>query len=110
MAEYETLGSGAVSSHFVTDLDTVDRFVGESVSKLLVASLSILGTAAVLMWLHWQLALFILLMNPLVIWLTMRIGRQVKSLKRSENSAYELFQDALTETLDAIPADPCWQS
>ncbi|WP_421864659.1 ABC transporter ATP-binding protein [Motiliproteus sp.] len=102
MAEYETLGSGAVSSHFVTDLDTIDRFVGESVSKLLVASLSIIGTAGVLLWLHWQLALFILFMNPLVIWITMRIGRQVKRLKRRENSAYEIFQETLTETLDAI--------
>uniref|UniRef100_UPI003569C323 ABC transporter transmembrane domain-containing protein n=1 Tax=Pontibacterium sp. TaxID=2036026 RepID=UPI003569C323 len=45
MAEYETLGSGAVASHFVTDLDTVDRFVGSSVSRLLVAVLSIIGTA-----------------------------------------------------------------
>jgi ATP-binding cassette subfamily C protein len=38
MAEYETLGSGSVASHFVTDLDTVDRFVGSSVSRFLVAS------------------------------------------------------------------------
>ncbi|MCW8885531.1 MAG: ABC transporter ATP-binding protein/permease [Motiliproteus sp.] len=102
MAEYETLGSGAVASHFVTDLDTVDRFVGESVSKLLVAALSILGTAVVLMWLHWPLALFILFMNPLVIYLTMVIGKQVKRLKQAENSAFEVFQGALTETLDAI--------
>ncbi len=102
MAEYETLGSGSVTSHFVTDLDTVDRFVGESVSKLLVATLSIIGTAVVLLWLHWPLALFILLMNPLVIFLTMVIGKQVKRLKKAENSAYEVFQGALTETLDAI--------
>nr|WP_246480504.1 ABC transporter ATP-binding protein [Motiliproteus sediminis] len=102
MAEYETIGSGAVASHFVTDVDTIDRFIGSSVSKLLVASLSILGAALVLLWLHWQLALFILFMNPLVIWLTMVIGKQVKKLKHAENSAFELFQGALTETLDAI--------
>lgn len=102
MAEYETLGSGAVTSHFVTDLDTLDQFIGESVSKLLVASLSILGTALVLMWLHWPLALFILLMNPAVIFLTMVVGKQVKRLKRDENSAFEVFQSALIETLDAI--------
>lgn len=102
MAEYETMGSGAVSSHFITDLDTVDRFVGSSVSRMLVASLTILGTALVLLWMHWQLALFILLLNPLVIYLTMVIGKQVKQLKKEENSAYELFQGALTEVLEAI--------
>jgi ATP-binding cassette subfamily C protein len=102
MAEYETLGSGSVASHFVTDLDTVDRFVGSSVSRFLVAILSIFGTALILIWMHWQLALFILFLNPFVIWLTMTVGKKVKHLKARENSAYELFQAALTETLDAI--------
>lgn len=102
MSEYETLGSGAISSHFVTDLDTVDRFVGTSVSRLIVASLSILGTAIILFWMHWQLALFIMFLNPAVIYFTTVIGKRVKELKKRENKAYEIFQGALTETLDAI--------
>lgn len=102
MAEYEALGSGSVSSHFITDLDTVDRFVGASVSRLLIALLTIIGTAVVLIWMNWQLALFILLLNPLVVWLTMKIGKQVKELKKQENRAYERFQGGLTEVLEAI--------
>ncbi|MCB1858595.1 MAG: ABC transporter ATP-binding protein [Gammaproteobacteria bacterium] len=102
MSEYETLGSGTVASHLVTDLDAVDSFIGVATSKFLVALLSIAGTAAVLLWMHWQLALFILFLNPLVIWLTTVFGRRVKALKRQENSAYQAFQEALAETLDAI--------
>ena len=102
MSEYETLGSGAVASHFVKDLDAVDSFIGASVSKFLVALLSIIGTAIILLWMHWQLALFILLLNPVVIWFTTVLGKRVKDLKKHENSAFELFQQALTETLDAI--------
>ena len=102
MSEYETLGSGTVASHLVTDLDAVDSFIGVATSKFLVAVLSILGTALVLLWMHWQLALFILLLNPLVIWVTTVFGRRVKQLKKRENSAYQLFQEALSETLDAI--------
>jgi ATP-binding cassette subfamily C protein len=102
MAEYETLGSGAVSSHFVTDLDTVDRFIGSSVSRLLIALLSIIGTAIILLWMHWALALFIMFLNPVVIYFTTVIGKRVKELKKHENKSYEVFQGALTETLDAI--------
>ncbi|WP_293268978.1 ABC transporter ATP-binding protein [Neptunomonas sp.] len=102
MAEYETLGSGSVSSHFVTDLDTVDRFIGSSVSRLLIASLSIIGTAVILLWMHWLLALFIMFLNPVVIYFTTVIGKRVKELKKHENKSYEVFQGALTETLDAI--------
>ncbi|MGD9786619.1 MAG: ABC transporter ATP-binding protein [Sulfuricellaceae bacterium] len=102
LSEYETLGSGAVTSHFVTDLNAVDDFIGVTTSKFLVAVLSIVGTAVVLLWMHWQLALFILLMNPVVIYFTTVLGKKVKELKKRENSAFELFQQALTETLDAI--------
>jgi ATP-binding cassette subfamily C protein len=102
MAEYETLGSSTVASHLVTDLDAVDQFVGTATSKFLVALLSILGTAVVLLWMHWQLALFILFVNPLVIYVTTVFGHKVKSLKGRENKAYQAFQEALSETLDAI--------
>ena len=102
MSEYETLGSGAVASHFVKDLDAIDNFIGGTVAKFLVALLSLIGTAAVLLWMNWQLALFILLLNPAVVYFTMVLGKRVKELKRRENSAFELFSQALTETLDAI--------
>ena len=102
MAEYETLGSSTVASHLVTDLDAIDQFVSQTTSKFIVAVLSVLGTAIVLLWMHWQLALFILLLNPLVIYITTRFGHKVKQLKQRENSAYQAFQESLGETLDAI--------
>ena len=102
LSEYETLGSGRVSSHFVTDLNAVDGFLGASISGFLVAVLSLLGVAGVLLWMNWQLALFILLLNPVVIGFSTRLGKKVKELKKRENSAFEAFQEALTETLDAL--------
>ncbi|MGZ8194834.1 MAG: ABC transporter ATP-binding protein [Methylosarcina sp.] len=102
MSEYESLGTGSIVTHLVTDLDTIDNFIGNTVSKLLVASLTILGTAIILLWMHWQLGLFILLLNPVVIYFTRVAGSRVKDLKAKENSAYQVFQEALTETLEAI--------
>ncbi len=102
LSEYETLGSGAVASRFVTDLNAVDQFIGASISSFLVSVLVLIGVSAVLLWMHWQLALFILLLNPFVILFSTRLGKRVKELKKQENSAFELFQAALTETLDAL--------
>ena len=79
MAEYETLGSGAVASRFVTDLNAIDNFIGESISKTLVSALSLVGITIILLLMHWQLALFILFMNPLVIYFTVVLGKKVKS-------------------------------
>jgi len=102
MSEYESLGTGTVVTHLVKDLDTIDTFIGTTVSKLLVSGLTIIGTAVILLWMHWQLGLFILLLNPVVIYFTRVIGSRVKDLKSRENSAYEVFQQSLTETLEAI--------
>jgi ATP-binding cassette subfamily C protein len=102
LGEYESLGSGTVTTHLVTDLDTLDKFVGETLSRFLVAMLTLVGTAAILVWMHWQLALLILLFNPLVIYATVQLGKRVKHLKKLENDSTSRFTQALTETLDAI--------
>ncbi len=102
MSEYEAVGSGEVTSHFVTDLNAVDDFIGLTVAKFIIAVLSLAGAAGILLWMHWQLALLILFLNPLVVYFTVTLGKRVKHLKKRENQAFELFQGALTETLDAI--------
>jgi ATP-binding cassette subfamily C protein len=102
MAEYESLGSGTVSTHLIKDLDTIDNFLGTTVGKLLVATLTVAGTALILLWMNWKLGLFILLLNPVVIYFTRVVGSKVKHLKAKENNAYEIFQLSLTETLEAI--------
>lgn len=102
MSEYESLGTGAVVTHMVTDLDTLDTFIGSTISRLLIASLTIIGTAVILIWMHWQLGLFIILLNPFVIYLARKIGSRIKELKAKENTAYSIFQQSLTETLEAI--------
>ena len=102
MTEYETLGSGTVTSYFVTDLATVDEFVGTTVSRLLIAVLTIIGVAIILIIMHWQIAILILFANPIVIYFTKILGKHVKELKKKENSAFAIFQQSLTETLDSI--------
>nr|WP_284308037.1 ABC transporter transmembrane domain-containing protein [Shewanella glacialipiscicola] len=81
ISEYETRGSAGIASHFVTDIEVIDNFIGNTISRFIVATLSIIGTAVILLFLHWQLALLILFMNPLVIYFTMVVGKHVKELK-----------------------------
>jgi len=102
MSEYETLGSGSVAAYFVTDMETVDGFVGNTVSRLLIAVLTIIGVAIILLIMHWQLALLILFANPIVIYFTTVLGKRVKELKKNQNTAFGIFQQSLTETLDSI--------
>ena len=102
MKEYESRGSGGINSHIITDIDTIDKFLGPTLSRFIVSFLTVIGTAGVLLWINWQLGLFILLVNPIVIYFSRKLGNRVKDLKRKENQSYERFQTRLIETLDGI--------
>ncbi|MBD1574703.1 ABC transporter ATP-binding protein [Vibrio sp. S17_S38] len=100
--QYETRGSGSINSHLVTDIETIDKFIGTTLSKFVISFLTVLGTACVLLWLDWRLGLFILFINPLVIYFSRKLGGKVKHLKQKENKSFERFQNRLIEVLDGI--------
>ncbi|WP_299018751.1 ABC transporter ATP-binding protein [uncultured Photobacterium sp.] len=102
MRQYEERGSGGITSHLITDVETIDKFIGDTLSRFLIGLLTIIGTAIILLWLNWQLGLLILLVNPLVVYASRLMGNRVKTLKKKENQAFEKFQQRLVETLDGI--------
>ncbi|ACZ11916.1 ABC transporter ATP-binding protein [Sulfurospirillum deleyianum] len=100
MNQFEFFGSGKVASLMVTDVETIDNFLGVFVSRLIISVLTILGVGAVLLMIHWPLALFILILNPIVILITTKMAKKVAKLKKEQNSAFELFQESLLEALE----------
>ncbi len=100
--QYETRGSGGINAHLITDIETIDQFIGSTLSKFVISLLTVIGTATVLLWIEWRLGLFILLVNPVVIYFSRLLGSKVKHLKKRENQAFERFQNRLVETLDGI--------
>jgi len=100
VAEYESLGGGGVSAKMVTDIDTVDAFIGVSIGRAIVSVLSLIGIAIILLYINYQLALMILILNPTIIAITNLLARRIRRLKKDENSQIEKFQNRLSETLD----------
>ena len=100
MKEYDMLGSGAVSAKLITDVETVDKFVTSAVGEIIVEFLTLVGISAVILMLNWQLALVILVLNPMALAFYMRIFRSVATIKKKENKAIEVFQNSLTESLE----------
>jgi ATP-binding cassette subfamily C protein len=100
LKEFEFLGIGSITSKLLIDVDTIDSFLSSAVSRFIISILTIIGVSVVLMLIHWQLALFILLLNPFVVVITTKIARKVSVLKREQNRTYELFSESLSETLE----------
>ncbi len=100
MHEYETLGSGTVSSKLVSDMQTLEGFIGSALSRSIVSVLTLVGVAVVLIMIEWRLGLLILILHPAVVVITQLISRKVARYKKEENKAISKFQNSLIETLD----------
>ena len=100
LREYENFGSGKIGSLLVVDLATIDSFLGVSVNKFIISILTVIGIGAVLLWIHWQLGLFILILMPFIAYITKKIARKVGEYKRKENRIISEFQDELGENME----------
>ncbi|MFT5659547.1 MAG: ATP-binding cassette subfamily C protein [Sulfurimonas sp.] len=100
MNEYETLGSGAITSNLITDVNTFDAFIMNSTSKLFSATLTLIAVSTVMIMLDPILGLMILVIQPLNVLISKKMAKAVGGLKKDENNSIEEFQNSVGETLE----------
>jgi len=100
MNEYETLGSGAITSNLITDVNTLDSFIITSASKFISSVLTLLAVCIVIVVIDPILGVMIMVVQPLIMFLSKKIARHTGTLKKDENEAIENFQNNLGETLE----------
>ncbi len=100
MASYESLGSGKVITHLITDIDTIEQFLGGALSKLIVSVATLIGVAAVLIWINPLFGILILIFQPLIMVITRKISSRVGLLKKEQNRTIGELSDNLTQMCD----------
>ena len=100
LKEYEKFSPGAITSKLVTDINTIDQFIGVTVGKFIISILILIFTSIILILINWKLAIFILVTNPIVVFFTAKLARRVGKLKKEENKATAMFQESLNDSLE----------
>lgn len=100
MNEYETLGSGAIASNLVTDVNTLDSFIISSASRFISSVFTLLAVGIVMVMIDPVLGMLILIIQPLIMLISKKMSKKVGDLKKEENIAIEEFQNSIGETLD----------
>ena len=98
--EYEMLESGSIASKLITDLNTIEDFIGKTISRFTTSLLSLIAICGILTWINPYLALIIILLNPIVIIISSKMSKKVASYKKEENESISIFQESLIETLE----------
>ncbi|MFA6189100.1 MAG: ABC transporter ATP-binding protein [Sulfuricurvum sp.] len=100
MSAYERLGSGKVITHLITDIDTIEQFLGNALSKLIVSVATLIGVAAVLIWINPLFGVLILIFQPMIMIVTRKISGKVGKLKKEQNRTIGVLSDTLTQMCD----------
>ncbi|MEN4053634.1 MULTISPECIES: ABC transporter ATP-binding protein [Sulfurimonas] len=100
MNEYETLGSGAITANLITDVDTLDTFIMNSASKFVASVLTLVVVGIVMIAIDPILGILILVVQPLIMFMSKKMSARVGELKSQENSAISAFQENVGETLE----------
>src|SRR3989339_1855779 len=100
MSAYERLGSGKVITHLITDIDTIEQFLGSALSKLIVSVATLVGVAAVLIWINPLFGILIIIFQPMIMIVTRKISGSVGQLKKEQNRTIGELSDNLTQMCD----------
>ncbi|MDD2368313.1 MAG: ABC transporter ATP-binding protein, partial [Sulfuricurvum sp.] len=100
MSAYERLGSGKVITHLITDIDTIEQFLGSALSKFIVSVATLIGVATVLIWINPLFGILILIFQPVIMIVTRKISGRVGALKKEQNRTIGELSDTLTQMCD----------
>lgn len=100
MSAYERLGSGQVVTNLVTDIETIEQFLGNALAKLIVSVTTLIGVAVVLIWINPLFGILILIFQPLIMVVTRKISGRVGKLKKEQNRMIGELSDTLTQMCD----------
>ncbi|WP_423790982.1 ABC transporter ATP-binding protein [Micromonospora cathayae] len=104
VAFHERYTSGRMVSRLTSDLDSIAELLDGGVDSLVLAGLSILSVAGVLLWLDLPLAAVTLLAFPLLLWLSRWFARASATAYRQTREAVALVIVHFVETLRGIRA------
>ncbi|WP_204343128.1 ABC transporter ATP-binding protein [Micromonospora terminaliae] len=101
---HERYTSGRMVSRLTSDLDSIAELVDGGIDKLVMAALSVLSVAGILLWLDLPLAAVTLLAFPFLFWLSRWFARASAGAYRRTREAVALVIVHFVESLRGIRA------
>jgi ABC-type multidrug transport system fused ATPase/permease subunit len=104
VAFHERYTSGRVIARLTSDMDNIAELTDGGIDDLVLAALSMVSVAGILLWLDWPLALVTLASFPLLLWLSRWFARASARAYRHTREAVSLVIVHFVESLGGIRA------
>lgn len=80
--------TGSITSRLTSDVKVIQNTITNSVSNLLITSLSLIGSSALLLYINWHLAAIIFIAIPLTVFLSNYYGKKYYLSQKSSRSTF----------------------
>jgi ATP-binding cassette subfamily C protein len=100
MQEYEMLKSGTISSKSIQDVESISSFVSSIVSDALPSLIMLGGVGMILLWMNWQLTIFIFILIPSLLVISKFLGRMNRNELKAKNEAYQSYTEMVHDTIE----------
>ncbi|MGH3647311.1 MAG: ABC transporter ATP-binding protein [Micromonosporaceae bacterium] len=104
LAFHERYTSGKVISRLTSDMDSISELADGGIEDLLLAGLSVVSVAGILLWLDWKLALVTLLCFPFLLWISSWFRKNSAVAYRRTREKIALVIVHFVESLGGIAA------
>jgi ATP-binding cassette subfamily B multidrug efflux pump len=96
---YDAHATGDLMSRFTNDLDNVSTTLSDSVSRLFLGTLRLVGAVVIMFWLSWRLAVISLATVPVMFWLVKWISQHTLKGYRAQQDALGTLNGLIEETI-----------
>lgn len=100
--KYKESDTGEIINCITRDVSEIENFIGMAVSKLIVGVLMIVSCVAALMVVNVKIATIIIVIYPIVLILTFKMGNKIYEMKTRESEAYESLTQQVITFFDGI--------
>ena len=94
--------TGSLMSHITTDVERIQQAVSEMAGDVLKEGLSVIGLAAVLVYMDWRLSLVALLGMPVVYHPLVKVGRRLRASNETSLRRWRDISEILQETISGF--------
>ncbi|RMF58922.1 MAG: ABC transporter ATP-binding protein, partial [Calditrichaeota bacterium] len=94
--------TGEMVNRITSDTSYLETVFSESISAALKGVLQILGMAAVMLWMDWQMMLIALVLAPLLFWVTVVFTKKIKRASRAQRLRQGNLAAIAQETISSI--------
>jgi ATP-binding cassette subfamily B protein len=99
---YERTRAGVIISRLTNDVEALDQLVTDGVTSLVQNSLTLLGTAVILFFLDWKLALATMVVLPVMSWATALFRKRSARAYRAVRERLGLVTATLAEDISGM--------